>query len=339
MDDAGGGARGLRPSLTPALAAAVQAAWGVDLRSARPLGGSTSLNVLAGSRADPAVVRVHRAHVTADRVEALQLAREVAAAAGVPTASPVRGRSGERQVRVGPTVVEVERFVESDGRMATTARITQAMPMLARLHDALRSAHLPDAADDARFTNHIPADQVVTMTSRGTERMRRLDVAQQPMADRADRLARELSEADLGPAPADQWCHGDFWDDNVLFRGDELVLVADYGFMNRRPRIDDLALTLYFTACDLDVTGDPADVLARVVDTYDRAAEQPLSDAERAALPLALARQPLWSIGVWAAQLDDPQEVRSHLHDHEPALRFAEQVLADLDRWHRALRS
>lgn len=179
------------------------------------------------------------------------------------------------------------------------------------------------------------------MTGRGTERMRRLDLALHPMADTADRLARELPEAATELPPLeDQWCHGDFWHDNVLFRGDDVALVADYGFMNRRPRIDDLALTLHFTACEIDAAGAgrPSDVLARLVDAYDGSAEQPLSDAERDALPLALARQPLWSIGAWAAQLDDPAEVRAHLHGHESALRFAEQVLADLDRWRRALR-
>jgi Ser/Thr protein kinase RdoA (MazF antagonist) len=120
----------------------------------------------------------------------------------------------------------------------------------------------------------------------------------------------------------------------VLFRGGELVLVADFGFMNRRPRVDDLALTLYFTLWELDSAGvnNPADVLARLLDAYDRAAQQQLSDPEREALPLALARQPLWSIGVWAAQLDDPEEVQAHLHGHENALRLAERVLIDLDR-------
>jgi Ser/Thr protein kinase RdoA (MazF antagonist) len=341
MDDAGGGERGLRPDLTPALAAVIEATWGFGLDSARPLGGSTGLNLLVKSALGPVVVRAHRAHVTSDRVEAMQLAREGAASAGVPTASLMSGRNGERHVSVGSTVVEVERFVQSDGKMDTIERITQAMPMLARLHDALGSLDLPDAANDARFANYIRAGQVVTMTGKGTKRMRHLDVSLHRMADVADQLARELSEAERGLKPLEgQWCHGDYWHNNVLFRGGELVLVADFGFMNRRPRVDDLALTLYFTLWELDSSGvnNPADVLARLLDAYDRAAQQQLSDPEREALPLALARQPLWSIGVWAAQLDDPEEVRAHLHGHENALRLAERVLIDLDRWREAFR-
>jgi hypothetical protein len=69
MDDAGGGERGLRPDLTPALAAVIEATWGFGLESARPLGGSTGLNLLVKSALGPVVVRAHRAHVTSDRVE------------------------------------------------------------------------------------------------------------------------------------------------------------------------------------------------------------------------------------------------------------------------------
>jgi hypothetical protein len=41
-----------------------------------------------------------------------------------------------------------------------------------------------------------------------------------------------------------------------------------------------------------------------------------------------VARQPLWSIAVWAAQLDDPDAVRAHLDGHEVAIERAERMLA-----------
>jgi Ser/Thr protein kinase RdoA (MazF antagonist) len=44
-----------------------------------------------------------------------------------------------------------------------------------------------------------------------------------------------------------QLAHGDFWDNNVLFRSGRVVSVTDFDFMGVRPRIDDLALTLYHT--------------------------------------------------------------------------------------------
>ena len=53
-------------------------------------------------------------------------------------------------------------------------------------------------------------------------------------------------EADLTAGLPRQLVHGDFWDDNVFFRGEDPLFVADFAFMAERARIDDLALTLYY---------------------------------------------------------------------------------------------
>jgi homoserine kinase type II len=340
-DDAGRGSRGPRPTLTPELATAVKRTWGLDLEHVVPLGGSTGLNLLVDMPSGGAVVRIHRRHVTEARVEAMQLAREAAARAGVPTAHAIVGRDGERHVTVESSVVEVEHFVESDAKMDTLGRLRQAMPMLARLHDSLASADLPEAADDLRFGNYVPADELAARTADGAHRLRALDASLQPLAEMAERLADDVAEAQ-GHAPPleNQWCHGDYWDNNVLLGDDDIVLVADFGFMNRRPRIDDLALTLYFTLCDLDAAGhsDPAGTLATLTQAYDLGAQRRLSDHEREALPVALARQPLWSIARWAAELDHPDAVRAHLRGHQTALERAGTILADLDRWREAFR-
>jgi hypothetical protein len=71
VDDADGGLRGVRPVLTPMIAHAVGEAWGLDLGRADELGGSTALNLVAATDHVRVVVRVHRPHVTASRVEAL----------------------------------------------------------------------------------------------------------------------------------------------------------------------------------------------------------------------------------------------------------------------------
>src|SRR5438067_7286267 len=335
MDDAGGGRRGLRPTITSELAHAVTETWGFSLDSARDLGGSTGLNLRVETVQGPVVVRAHRHHVTPARVEALQDARRDASSAGIPTAGAVLGRGGERHVTVRSSVVEVETYVESDAKMDAVDRITIAIPMLARLHDALAAADLPDAADDLRFANYVPAADVVARTAVGTRRLRTVDPALQGVADVAEQLAESIAESEAEaalPALEPQWCHGDYWDTNVLFGGDDLVLIGDFGFMNRRPRVDDLALTLYFTLWELDAAGhaDPAGVLASLAETYDRAASRPLSDVERATLPLAIARQPLWSVAVWAAELDDLDAVRAHLRGHDQALMRAQSIVADL---------
>lgn len=322
--------------LTPAIADAVRRTWGVELGGAAELGGSTGLNLRGAADPVPVVVRVHRPHVTCARVEAIQLAREKAATGGVPVARTVPGREGERFVLADGCVIEVEEFVDSDGKMDSLPRIKQAIAMLGRLHDALATAELPEAADELRFANYLSAGEVATMTPHGVSRIRALDPALGEVADLAEALADDLAAVRQGLAsPPAQWCHGDFWDNNVLFRNGEMVLVTDFGSMNRRPRIDDLALTLYFTLGELDAAGegDVARVLAGLADAYDTGTRRPLSRTERQALPLVLARQPLWSIAVWAAQLDDPDAVAAHLDGHEVALTRARTILDDIDHW------
>jgi len=271
----------------------------------------------------------------------LQLAREAAGAAGVPIAAPVLGRDGRRHATVDGCVVEVERFVDSDAKMDTLDRIRAAMPTLSRLHNALAVTELPDAADDLRFANYIPAADAVGRVGVGAARIRSVMPRLMKVADAAEALALRLEEARTsGPEFESQWCHGDFWDNNILFRDDQVVLVTDFGFLNRRPRIDDLALTLYFTLWELQTAGrgDPAHELSLLVDSYDSGTDRRLGDVERDALPLAIARQPLWSIAVWGVELDDPIAVESHLRGHEAALGLAGSVLDDIDRWRSAFR-
>src|SRR5262249_10313117 len=135
MDDAGGRRRGLKPTLTSDMARAVAEVWGCDLEHAVPLGGSTGLNLLADIGGRQVVVRAHRAHVTVARVEALQLARDAVAAAGLPTARAIPGRSGQRSIEVDSCVIELEGYVASDHKMDSLSRIRSAMPVFARLHD------------------------------------------------------------------------------------------------------------------------------------------------------------------------------------------------------------
>jgi Ser/Thr protein kinase RdoA (MazF antagonist) len=125
----------------------------------------------------------------------------------------------------------------------------------------------------------------------------------------------------------------------VGFRGARPVLVADFDFMGERARIDDLALTLHCARSDLDADGGSARERARLshlVASYDAGLDLPLSADERAALPVAMARQPLSSIGVWVARLDDKAAARRHAARVTPELVAARQLMTELGRWQDA---
>lgn len=135
-----------------------------------------------------------------------------------------------------------------------------------------------------------------------------------------------------------QLVHGDFWDNNVLFRDGRIVLVTDFDFMGERARVDDLALTLYFADSSLGQEEDGVRIarLRRLVDAYDSGLDLPLTTAERAALPLAIARQTLWAIGGWLAKLDDEQAARDLAAVMSADVERALQVVGGIDQWQQA---
>ena len=160
------------------------------------------------------------------------------------------------------------------------------------------------------------------------------------LAAAAETLAEALAGASgaLGALPR-QLVHGDFWDNNVLFRDGRVVLVTDLDFLGRRARIDDLALTLYYTTSTF--AAEPASDarlrrLRALVDAYDGGLDVPLSAAERAALPLALARTPLAFVAM-IADVDSEAGARRLASELHGDVAWAGRIPGDLDRWREAL--
>ena len=341
MDDAGGGRRGRRPTLTGRLLEIVERAYGLKVATARDLGGSANLNVLVEADIGPVVVRAYRPHATTERVVAIQAARGRLSERRIPTAPLLATRTGDPFIAVGSNVVEVERFVHSEEKMDAVSRVCAALPTLALIHDALFGLDLGNGACHVQFVNYVSPIELVDMTRVGTERIRAWVPTREEaeLAEAADRLAVAATQAQEPIAALrPQLVHGDYWDNNVLFNRGTIVLVADLDFMNERLRIDDLALTLYFASHLLDDSSASyaANTLAPLVDAYDAGASTPLSVLERAALPIALARQPLWSLAVWAALLDDEHAARHHVQGHLAAVQRALETLNDLAVWQRA---
>jgi homoserine kinase type II len=133
--------------------------------------------------------------------------------------------------------------------------------------------------------------------------------------------------------------HGDFWDNNVLFHAGRVVLILDLDFMGERARVDDLALTLYYTNSTFsdDQTSDARiGRLGALVDAYNAGLDETLTTAERAALPLALARAPLAFIAMIAA-VDTEPNARQLAAEMNADVMWALAIMRDLDRWQRAL--
>jgi homoserine kinase type II len=344
VDDAAAGQRGTRAIASAELERFLRAHWGVRPATAAPdLGGSANLNLLVTDDRSLQVARVYRPVVTGQRVAVLQAVRRHLASHGVPCAEPIPTLGGRGWETFHGRAVEVEPYVAAPAAMHTLARVRTGLAVLGRIHALLQALPAGPAAAAPRFANYVAATGLVQAVAAGTRRIRAWQPtpAEARLADLADRLAETLAGWDLDcPVPLRrQLVHGDFWDDNVRFRRRQVALVTDFDFLGERPRTDDLALTLYYTSVDIaDITSDPAQ-LAELVGAYEAGLGTRLSQDERAAIPCAMARQPLWSIAVWVALLDNQDTARRHLAATGAELNWALQLTGRIAQAQDALTS
>lgn len=325
------------------LVAELSALFGISVTQWRDLGGSRTTNLrLMGPQGDH-VARVHQEHTSTDRLVAVQAARIAVADAGLPAVRPIASRTGSTiQLTSSGRLAEIEPYVAWTEQMKTPHQLRVGFAALAAIHDALHEASLPSAARTARYANHLGSADAAAATLIGAERMR--SWGQSGPSRFADQVEAHIDavvglERLLSTAPWVQVVHGDFWDNNVLFADDRIVAILDFDFMAERARIDDLALTIYFYLLEPG-HGRPGraerELVRSLVDAYDDQTTRPLALEERLALPLAMARQPAWSVGRWIVELDEPDAM---LHAAQAATEFgvAQQILAELSLWQDSL--
>ena len=343
VDDAGGGWRGTRAVASAELWQVLAARWAIPVQPGRDMGGSLNLNLLVGRGGDQLVVRVHRRSMSRARLEDIQQVRNRLHDAGVPCSALVAARDGARWAHAGGRLAEVERFIPHDGRMNTPSRLARGLPLLGRIHGLLAGVEVSPAGRAVEFANHIEPGRVLADTRAGTARIKGWNPTshERRMARQAEVLAERVAagEAGLTAGLPRQLVHGDFWDDNVFFRGDDPVFVADFAFMAERARIDDLALTLYYADTEFGLTSSRERIAALrpLVRAYESGLGGLLTDQEREALPWAIARQPLWGIGGWVVVLDDHDTARAHARATFPAIGRALQLVADIPTWQAGL--
>jgi Ser/Thr protein kinase RdoA (MazF antagonist) len=187
--------------------------------------------------------------VTPARLDAIQSVRALLARRGLPFIEPLQAKSGSRWIEVGGHLAEVERHVEGED-MDRSHTLMIGMTVLARVHSELGRSSLGPAANIAPTANHVDARVARLATARAAAIIKSWarSEADAAVARSAELLAEELwrAEAPFVDRVGRQLVHGDFWDNNVKFSGDDVAGILDLDFMGERPRIDDLALTLYY---------------------------------------------------------------------------------------------
>ncbi len=332
--------RGARAEATPALIDFLCKQYGFDQDSPiTDLGGSCSLNLLLKKQGELFVARVYLPCVSSARLDGMQIVKNKLRST-VPCAETLNTVEGLPYIGWDGRLVEAERYVRHDAFMKTWARLEEGMPYLGRIHSALEGLALSAEALYQPFVNHISAERALEMTKKGVSRIRSLSGItdeERQIADRAEALAHRLASLEF-PLPM-QLTHGDFWDNNVFFNKGKIVLVGDFDFMCVRPRIEDIALTFYFADAEFTLfqpdAEDHKSMLASLLRAYNGGLKIPLGSDDLAALPLAMARQPLWCIGGWCVQAEHDNDVRIRISDMLYYVDWAHKIIDELDEWHQ----
>lgn len=301
------------------------------------LGGSNTLNLLVTDVQSRYVVRVYRPYVTEARLSDIQLARQALNINGIPSSEVILTLNGQQWTKFNDLLVEVEKYVEKDANMNLYDKLMVGLPVLGQIHTILKGIQFSTAGRNPLFANYIEPQKALSLTLQGTKRIRDWkNLNNLRLVEAAEELAHLVfdGEQKFVPMLPRQVVHGDYWDTNVFFRDGRVVFVSDFEFMGERARIDDLALTLYFFDCSNEpVSEKRLSRLRNLIDRYDEGLSERLSIMERLALPLAIARQPLWSIGGWIALLDDEEAARRHADVMLDEVEFALRIVRELERW------
>lgn len=205
------------------------------------LGGSSNLNLLVGDTDRRYVLRAYRPYVTEDRLTDIQFVRHELSTHGINCSKIVSTLSGQSWIVFDDRLVEVEHYVESDAGMDSWERIQIGLPVLGMIHTILRDVEVSAEAKFPVFANYIEPHQVLNKTLQGTRRVRgwNCSLAEQRLADAAEELADFVSKAerDLIMRLPRQLVHGDFWNNNVFFRGGHVALVANFDLWGSGPEL------------------------------------------------------------------------------------------------------
>ncbi len=332
-----------KPKMSVGLLDYVQKIYGIKLtKKPEVLWGSRSLNLLIDTDDSRYVLRVHRDWITSGRLSAIQTAHKALGASGIPSAALKSTLTGETWTKYKNNLVELESYVENDGDMNTWKRLEVGLPVLGRIHSIFETLEVNSEGKHPIVANHIAPEDVQKLTKRATDHINEwgLDAKQLEFVATVKDLAGRLETAEsqyAGKLPR-QLAHGDFWDNNVLFRNEKLVVVLDLDFMGERARIDDLALTLYYTNSMLGgdyLSDERIQRLSHLVDLYNSGQDKPLTAIERSALPLAIARTPLYMMR-YLAMMESKKEAAKPMANDLVDYKWGLGLLDDLKHWQEA---
>lgn len=331
---------GERATLSSDLLATLTQTYGLDaITTFSDLGGTYNLNLALHTATGHYVARVYRPWITVERLTALQALKRELYALQLPTILPLPTLADATFTLFEERLVELELFLVNNRAYDALPFYLQAATMLGRLHNGLRFVGTNLKLPEPRVANYAPPETLQAWVSYVQQHLH----ATEPHAVQAQKTCR-AAQALLEPilvwwrnhreALPQQLIHGDYGLGNLAFDQREIVGLFDFDFVARRERLFDLAYTAFWMLYRLPIKPLGQNMwnsVRQFVEHYEQASVLPLTDMERFALPIEMARVPIYWIAE-AAFLPNPAKVVMHYTQH---LALAEHLFKEQGAWQK----
>ena len=305
-----------------------------SITATKYLGGTYNLNMLLETRLDTYVMRVYRPWVTYERLTVLHHIKQELHKNAFPIALPIADKIGETIFSYQDRYVEVEHFIPHDSVMETWQHYEIAFSLLAKLHTCFATKLQHMHIVPPLVANYGTPVVLLAWMLQTEERIRQSTdnentrLALAFCADTVQLLTRiQTWWNETGHRLPQQMMHGDCGTGNLLFRDEQIVAILDFDFLAIHERVFDLAYTLYwmFRRIESELSPDKLSwsYVNEMLKSYNNESIRPLTDEEIQALPLEIARVPLY----WIAEahiLPDPAQTIVQLADN---VRFARWIV------------
>lgn len=264
------------------------------------------------------VLRVHAQFEEPARVHALRALRRQLDAHGLIVGLPEL-LLGEEILVIDGRVAEVETFVEATKPDPTWDSYVWMYDAMGRLHrvinQGLSRLELP-VPRVATYAAPAELRKWLNTTSAAVSNDEHAATIAAQVTAMVDDLERQWTPTERLPQ---QVVHGDIRLGNVTRSVTNDAVFFDFGFSARRPRVHELAYSLFWIVLKPDDSGRPEDFdwmrVAELIEAYETALGDHLEDIERRALGAYLAAVPMYFAAI-ASYTPDPcdrikQEIRS----------------------------
>jgi homoserine kinase type II len=296
-----------------------------EIRLIKDLGGTYNLNLLLQTEKGLYVLRSYRPWTTQTRLSQLHQIKLLLASAKFPVNLPIADITGETVLSHNHRLMELEPFIVHDGEANNWEHNFIAFSLLGRLHAFLalqkNKIHLVDPV----VSNYGTPEMLFTWIYQAQKNVQSKQDIEQQEKQQALSLYNDATQL-LQPLQ-EQWnktkqylpqqlIHGDYGGGNLLFEHERPVAILDFDFMQVKERVFDVAYALYWWF-DKQGDGQLAKVnlwhkVKELFACYNGSTQMPLTYEERQALPLEMARVPLYWIAETHFFANPAQEVIQH---------------------------